>query len=182
MEVLLYEVKAGVDSYLRGLGRLSPMKSLADVIQFNAAHPAEEMPYFGQDRLLRAEAKGPLTEEPYLQAKRKLSSFARTIDRLVEKYRLDALAALTSDPAQLFDPLLGGKLSSNGSSTPAAVAGYPDVTVPTGQIGGLPVGLSFFGSALSDAHLLALARDYERYARARRPPQFLPTVTAESEN
>lgn len=173
MTVLLHEFKDGVNAYLATLGPGAPVKSLADLIAFNVRHAAEEMPFFGQSLFEQAEAKGPLTDPAYLAARAECLRLARTegIDRVLREHRLDAIVALTSGPAWLIDPV-NGDAFTGGSSRLAAVAGYPSVTVPAQQLGGLPVGLSFFGAAWSEAELLALAYDYEQQTRARVPPSL----------
>jgi amidase len=177
LEVLLYELKDGLNAYLAGLGPDAPVKSLAEVIRFNEAHHAQEMPFFAQELFVRAEAKGPLTEAAYRDARALCLKLARTdgIDALVAQHKLDALVALTGGPAWLIDPV-NGDTFTGGSSTPAAVAGYPSVTVPAAQVFGLPVGLSFIGPAWTDGRLLALAADFEAHTQARREPQFPSTV------
>lgn len=175
--VLLYEFKAGLNAHLTGLGPQAPVKSLADLIAFNRAHASEEMPYFQQELFEAAEAKGPLTDAAYTEALAKCRQLARTegIDAALAKHRLDAIVTLTSGPAWLIDPVSGDSYTG-GSSTLAAVAGYPSVTVPAGEIMGLPVGVLFTGPAWSEAKLLQLAADFERRVHARRPPQFVPTL------
>ena len=174
-EVLLYEFKDGINRYLATLGPASPVKSLADLITFNRAHAAAEMPYFKQQIFVRAQAKGPLTEPAYRAAVDACHRIARTqgIDALMKEYRLDALVSLTGSVAWRIDRAGGGPAPAN-SAQPAAVAGYPSVTVPAAQIDGLPVGLSFFGRPWSEGRLLDLAADVESRTRARHGPQFLP--------
>jgi amidase len=177
LEVLLYELKADLARYFEWLGPHSPMHSLADVIAFNAAHAEREMPFFGQDLFELAEAKGPLTDAAYLEAlesNRRLAG-PEGIDAVMDSLHLDALVAPTTGPAWLTDHV-NGDSSSGGSSTPAAVAGYPHVTVPAGQVAGLPVGLSFFGRAWSEPMLIKLAYAYEQGTKHRRPPTFRATA------
>lgn len=176
-EVLLYEFKAGLNAYLATLGPDAPVKSLADVIAFNRTQAATEMRYFQQELFELAEAKGPLTDAAYTEALAKCRRLARTegIDAVLAQHKLDALVTLTNGPAWLIDPVSGDSYTG-GTSTLAAVAGYPSVTVPAGEIMGLPLGISFTGPAWSEAKLLQLAADFERHVPARRPPQFLPTL------
>ena len=175
--VLHYELKADLNAYLARLGPGAPVKSLADVIAFNEKHAKEEMPYFGQDTFLKAEAKGPLTSFEYLEALAKSRRLARTegIDATMDKHRLDALVAPTLGPACVTDLLNGDRWLGDASTAPA-VAGYPHVTVPAGFVFGLPVGLSFFGRAWSEGTLLKLAYAFERATKARKAPKFLPTA------
>ena len=150
---------------------------LEEIIEFNERNRDEEMPYFGQDLFIKAEAKGPLTEKAYLDALEKSHRLTRTqgIDALMEKFQLDALVAPTGGPAWVTD-LVDGDHDSGGSSTPAAMAGYPNINVPVGFVFGLPVGISFFGKAHSEPTLIKLAFAFEQSTRHRRAPQFLPTA------
>ncbi len=175
-EVLLYEFKADLNTYLAGRPA-SAVGTLKDIIAFNEQHRAEEMPYFGQEIMIRAQAKGPLTSKPYLLALAKNHRLARTegIDATLAKFRLDALIAPTGGPVWPTD-LLNGDHFTGGYSTPSAVAGYPHITVPAGYVRGLPVGLSFFSRAWSEPQLLKYAYAYEQATRLRQPPKFLPTV------
>ncbi len=176
-QVMLYEFKAGVDAYLASLGPGAPMKTLADVIAFNEAHAAEEMPYFRQETLIAAQAKGPLTEKAYLTAKATAARLSRTegLDRVFAASRLDAVMAPSGGPAWLID-LVNGDAGTGGSSGPAAVSGYPNITVPCADIRGLPIGVSFMGPAWSEGTLLGIAYAYEQRSKARRPPQYLPSA------
>lgn len=174
--VLLYEFKADLNAYLAGLGPEAAVHSLAEVIAFNEAHADRVMPYFGQEIMLMAQEKGPLTEPAYREALTACRRLARDegIDQALAEHRLDAIVAPTGGPAWLTDYLC--RTSSHTSSTAAAVAGYPHVTVPAGAIRGLPIGLSFIGPAWSDPALLRYAWAFEQATRSRRPPQFLPTI------
>jgi amidase len=176
-DVLSYEFKDGINAYLADLGPNSPMKTLADLIRFNDDHRAEEMPFMGQELFVRAQAKGPLTDEAYQVARAACIRVSRTegIDGLSDKNHLDAIVALTAGPAWVVDPV-GGDSGSGGSSSLPAMAGYPNVTVPAAQVFGLPVGLSFFGRAWTEPKLIALAADFEAHTHARREPKFLPTA------
>jgi amidase len=173
--VLSYEFKNDLNLYLGALGPKAPVHSLADVIAFNENHHEQEMPYFGQDLMIKAQARGPLTSKEYLDALDKDHRLSRTegIDAVMSKYRLDALVAPTGGPAWCTD-LINGDHDPGGSSTPAAVAGYPNINVPAGYAFGLPLGISFFGAANSEALLIKLAFAFEQSTRHRRPPQFLP--------
>ena len=175
--VLHYEFKDGLQKYLAALGPAAPMKSLADVIAFNDAHAKEEMPHFGQDIFVAAEAKGPLTDKEYLEAKAKARRLSRDegLDTVIGEHRLDAIIAPSGGPAWLTD-LINGDSGTGGSSGPAAVAGYPSVTVPMAFVRGLPVGVSFIGKAWSEGPLLGMAYAYEQRTKARRAPEYLPSA------
>jgi amidase len=176
-EVLLYEFKADLNTYLAGLDPAVQVRSLEDIIQFNEVNREREMPYFGQEIMLKAQAKGPLTEKAYLDAleKNRRLSRAEGIDAIMDRHRLDAIVAPTTGPAHKTD-LVYGDRDTGGSTSPAAVAGYPSITVPAGSVYGLPVGISFFGRAYSEPKLLAFAFAFEQGTRFRRQPRFLPTV------
>src|SRR5271163_3083959 len=175
--VFMYELKADLNNYLAALGPGAPVRTLKDVIDFNDRNRQKEMPYFGQDLFLKAEAKGPLTEKAYLDALDKNHQLARTkgIDATMDKYRLDAMVAPTGGPAWLTD-LINGDHSAGGSSNAAAVAGYPNINVTAGFISGLPVGISFFGRAWSEPTLIRLAFAFEQTTKARQTPRFLSTI------
>jgi amidase len=176
--VLLYELKADLNAYLAGLGPEAPVKSLKEVIAFNEKNKEKEMPFFGQNTFVKAEAKGPLTDKEYLEALEKCRKMARTegIDAVMEKHKLDALVAPSDGPAWLTD-LVDGDHSLASSTTGAAVAGYPSITVPAGFIHGLPIGISFFGRAWGEPTLLKLAYAFEQATKVRKPPQFRASVT-----
>jgi amidase len=176
-DVLLYEFKADLNRYLTWLGPASPVHSLADVIAFDKAHAQEELPYFGQEIMLMAEQKGPLTDRIYLDALAKDERLSRTegIDAVMAKFQLDALVAPTGGPAWLTD-LVNGDSVGGSDSTIAAVAGYPHITVPAGFYRGLPVGISFIGRAWSEPTLIRIAYSYERATTHRRPPTFARTA------
>ena len=175
--VFMYELKADLNAYLATLGANAPVKTLKDIIDFNDRNRQKEMPYFGQDLFLKAEAKGPLTEKAYLDAIEKNHQLARTegIDATMNKYHLDAMVAPTGGPAWITD-LVNGDHVAGGSSNAAAVAGYPNINITAGFVSGLPVGISFFGRAWSEPTLIRLAFAFEQTTKARQPPRFLSTV------
>src|SRR5580692_1853210 len=175
--VFLYELKADLNNYLASLGPSAPVHTLKDIIDFNDRNRQREMPYFGQDLFLKAQAKGPLTEKAYLDALDRNHQLARTegIDATMDKYRLDAMVAPTGGPAWLTD-LINGDHVAGGSSNAAAVAGYPNINVTAGFISGLPVGISFFGRAWSEPVLIRLAFAFEQATTARQAPRFLSTI------
>jgi len=178
LEVLLYEFKAGLNTYLAGLGPKAPVRSLKQIIEFNEKNRDREMPYFGQELLVRAEAKGPLTSKAYLVALQKNHRLSRTqgIDFVLRRHKLDALIAPTGGPPWPTD-WLNGDHFTGGYSTASAVAGYPHITVPAGYVFGLPFGISFFGAAYSEPRLIGLAYAFEQATKLRRRPQFVPTAS-----
>ncbi len=175
--VLHYEFKAGINAYLAALGPGAPVHTLQDLIEFNARNRDEELRYFGQEEFLRAQEKGLLTDKAYLDALEKCRhlSQAEGIDAVMDKHQLDAIVAPSGGPAGMTD-LVYGDRNVGGSSFPAAVAGYPNITVPAGQVRGLPVGISFFGRAWSEPVLLKIAFAFEQATQARKPPTFAPTI------
>jgi amidase len=179
-DVLVYEFKADLNKYLAWLGAASPVHSLNDVIAFNEAHKDQELPYFGQELMVQAQKKGPLTEAKYRSelASNHRMSRALGIDAVMTKYKLDALVAPTGGPAWLSDLVNGdsGTATAPGPSTVTSVAGYPHITVPAGYARGLPVGISFFGRAWSEEKLVRLAYAYEQATKHRRPPTFRPSA------
>ena len=175
--MLLYELKADLNAYLAALGPAAPVRTLAGVIAFNERERAREMPYFGQELFIQAEAKGPLTSPAYRKALATCRRLARGsgLDAVLEKHKLDAIVAPTGNPAWPTD-LVNGDHFTGSSSTPAAVAGYPSVSVPMGYAWGLPVNLSFFGAAWSEPTLIRLAYAFEQITMHRKAPQFLATL------
>jgi len=176
LTVFYYELKADLAAYLARRGS-SSVKSLKDVIEFNERNRGREMPYFGQDIFLKSEQKGPLTTKEYLDALAQNHQLSRAegIDFVMDKFKLDALVAPTAGPAWLTD-LINGDHAAGGSSSAAAVAGYPNINVTAGYLWGLPVGISFFGRAWSEPTLLKIAYSFEQLTKARQKPRFLATI------
>ncbi len=178
LTVLLYEFKADLGDYLAALPSEALVHSLAELIEFNSAHREEEMPYFGQEILEQALDKGPLSEPEYLEALAQNLRMARQdgIDAVMAEHQLDALMMPTGSPPWKID-LVDGDYSSGGSSQPAALAGYPAVTVPAGYSFGLPVGITFMGRAFSEPRLLALAYAFEQATKVYRSPRYASSST-----
>jgi len=176
LEVLLYELKADIAAYLRARPG-SPVKTLEDIVRFNREHGADEMRYFGQELFEKAVDKGPLTTAAYVEALATCRKLARDegIDLALRKHGVDVLIAPTGGLAWLTD-LVNGDAFTGSSSTLAAVAGYPSITVPAGMVRGLPVGISFFGPAFSEPLLISTAYAYEQATRHREKPRYLSTL------
>ena len=177
LTVLLYEFKADLNAYLAGLGPGVRTRTLADLITFNREHRAREMPYFEQELFERAQERGPLADKPYLDARERCVRLSRAegIDAVVKNAKVQAIIAPTAGPAPLIDYVTGDP-NWPGCTTPAAVAGYPHITVPAGLVDGLPVGISFFGPAWSEPVLLKLAYAFEQTTKARRKPGFARSI------
>jgi amidase len=176
-EVLLYEFKADLNRYLAWLGPHTPVHTLREIIAFNEINKAHEMPFFGQELMLQAQKKGALTSATYRKALEKNHRLSRVegIDAIMSKHQLDALFAPTGGPPWPID-LANGDGGSGSSTTPAAVAGYPSITVPAGYFYGLPVGVSFFGRAWTESTLLRIAYAFEQASRVRLPPTFFASA------
>jgi amidase len=172
-EVLLYEFKADLNAYLAERGDPT-IRSLQELITFNEAHADEEMPYFGQEIFALAQEKGPLTSQRYRDALARNQRLARTegIDAVMDAYQLDALVTPSAEPPWPIDLQQGDPIPAPSSSTPAALAGYPIISVPAGYANGRPVGISFLGRAWSEPTLIRLAYAYEQAAQVRQPPRF----------
>jgi len=174
--LLEYEFKDGVNAYLATASPTTGVKSLSDVIAYNYSHEEEAMPFFKMEILESSEARGDLDEEAYLTAKRLVQSRSREgINKVMDENELDAIVAPTGGPAWCTD-LINGDHFGSGSSSPAAWAGYPIITVPAGYVQGLPVGLSFFGRAWSEGELISIAYAFEQQTKARIPPTFKPSI------
>ena len=176
-EVLLYEFKADMAAYLAEFAPNLPIKSLADIMAFNEKNRDRVMSYFEQEHMARAAAKGGLDEKVYLDALANNLKFSREegIDKALLDNKLDALVAPSGSPAWLTD-FIRGDNSGGGFSSGAAVAGYPHITVPAGFVSGLPVGISFVGTAWSEPKLIAMAYAFEQATKHRRPPGYLKTA------
>jgi amidase len=176
LQVLLHEFKDGLNRYLAKVSPHLPAHSLAEVIAFNAANAERTMPLFGQELLLQAEAKGGLDSDEYQKAVSDNQRIVRgAIDDLLAAHNLDALVAPAGAPAWMTD-VVNGNSYLGGCTSPAAIAGYPNLTVPAGALAGLPVGLCFFGGAYQEGRLLRVGFAFEQATRARRAPQFLRTI------
>ncbi len=180
--VLQYEFKADLNKYLAQFSN-APVHSLKEIIEFNDRNHDKEILYFGQDIMVHCEARGPLTDKVYVDALAKNHLLARQegIDAVMDQHKLDALIAPTAGPSWLTD-LVNGDHDTGGSSSLAAVAGYPNINVPAGFIFGLPVGISFFGRAWSEPTLIKIAYGFEQATHFRKPPRFLRTVNLETQS
>jgi amidase len=176
-DVLLYEFKADLNAYLAELPVGDGPRTLADLMEFNRGHAVEELPFFGQEIFEMAESKGPLSDRAYRKALRRCRELSRRrgLDAVLDRHRLDAIVAPTGGPPWTTD-LVNGDHFQGASSTPAAVSGYPSVTIPAGYSFGLPVGVTFIGRAWSEPMLIRFAHAFERATTVRRPPRFLPTA------
>jgi amidase len=178
LELFRYELKAGVEAYLASRGAGIPHRTLLDIVAFNQRNRDRELAYFGQEYFVEAAAKGPLTDPKYRALRRRLLAAARAgLNGLLTRRRLDAVVCMTAGPAWCIDLVNGDQFTGGDPSYPA-IAGFPHVTVPAGRVQGLPVGLSFFGPAWSEARLLGYAYGFEQETKARALPAFAPTIAA----
>jgi amidase len=175
--VMRYEFKADLNAYLAGLGAQAPVKTLEEIIAFNEAHADREMPWFRQETFLASQEMGPLTDPAYAQALAEAMRLSRAegIDRVMEEHALDAIVAPTGNPAWTTD-LINGDRYNMGSSSPAAISGYPNISVPMGFFLELPVNISFWGRAWSEPVLLRIAYGFEQLTGHRSKPRFVPTL------
>lgn len=180
LTLMLYEFKHGLERYLSE--RKAPLTTLTQLIGYNQQYRLSEMPYFGQDLFERANEKGGLGEADYITARSRARRLAgpEGIDAALKAQQLDALIAPTTGPAWLTDHNAGDHFPGAGYGA-AAVAGYPSLTVPMGHSDGLPLGLTFMGPAWSEARLIALGYDYEQRTRARKPPEYWPSLPARAD-
>ncbi len=172
--VLQYEFKAGLNRYLSKAN--APVKSLADVIAFNQKNPAKAMPFFKQETLESSEAKGNLTSKEYTDALAKTRSWRQRIDKLIAVNKLDAIAGTSIGPTGCIDLINGDYDTGFYFCQPAAMAGYPHLTIPMGTVHGLPVGFSLIAGAYQEGALLAMGYAYEQASKKRTRPTFTPSL------
>jgi len=176
-ELMLYEFKAGLNAYLAGLSSSIVVRTMRDIIDFNEKNEESELKWFGQEHFLKAQERGPLSDQKYKDAVEKCRRLSRNegIDAVMDKEKLDALVAPTGGVAGKTD-LIYGDHGAGGTSSLAAMAGYRNITVPAGQVYGLPLGISFFGRAWSEPVLLKIAYGFEQATKARIVPRFIASI------
>lgn len=177
--VMQYEFKAGLNKYLSGMSDQVAVRSLSDVIEYNKENAASAMPFFQQEILVASNELGDLNTPEYLEAVKTMKQLAgpEGIDKVMDEFNLDAIAAPTGSPAWAVD-LINGDNSHGGSSSAAANAGYPNITIPAGFVHGLPIGMSFYGRAFSEKKLIHLCYDFEQASRIRKKPEFKQTLSS----
>ncbi len=177
-QVLLYEFKHDLNNYLAERNHPT-MKTLEDLIRYNQENAGDEMPYFQQEIFESAQEKGSLEDEAYQEAITKVRRVSREdgIDKVMQEHQLDAIVAPSGSAAWPID-VVNGDHFLGGSSSPAAMAGYPNISVPAGFVHGLPVGISFFGSAYQEPQLIRIAYSFEQATQHRQPPKFTPTLSS----
>ena len=179
LEVLHYEFKTDLNKYLKALPEDVRVHSMEDVIKFNEKNEHRVLQYFGQEHMLAAQEKGSLRDKKYKDALAKNQRMTRKegIDAVIRKHKLDAIVVPSGGPSWTVDLVNGDAVNWDMTSTsPAAVAGYPHITVPAGFVFGLPVGISFFAKAWKDADLIKYAYAFEQATQYRRQPRYLPTA------
>ena len=169
-QVLLYEFRDGLNRYLASSE--SRIKTLKDLIAFNEANEPRAMPFFKQEILIESEGKGNLETKEYQDSLSQTLAFRKTIADLMLAFNLDALSGITNGPACCIDLVNGDYGNGPSLSTPAAITGFPHITVPMGYVHGLPVGISFYGQAYSEPALIGMAYAYEQASLHRRKPAF----------
>jgi amidase len=178
---LLYDFKSDLNAYLARFNGKLPVRTLADLIEFNNQHAAQEMPFFGQELFVESEKRGARSSPAYQKALHHITDVADTsgLAAIFTKYRVDALVASGNGPAELIDHVWGDHYENSGGWPPmcsaAAVAGYPSLTVPAGFVMGLPVGIHFVAPRFRDGLLLSIGRSFERARSARQPPKLTAT-------
>jgi amidase len=180
LDVLHYEFKADLNKYLKGLDGDARVRSMEDVIKFNEENKDSLMPYFGQEHMITAQETASLRDKKYRDALAKNHRLSRKdgIDAAMRKHKLDALIVPSGGPAWTIDLVNGDSENWDMESTsPAAVAGYPHITVPAGYLFSLPVGISFFATAWRESALIKFAYAFEQATQFRRQPRFLPTAS-----
>ncbi|MCH9803295.1 amidase [bacterium] len=177
LTVLEYEFRDGLNNYLANLGHAT-LATIDDLVEFNGRNADRELIHFGQQRIIAAAGRGGLDETEYLDALHTVQRSTRDegIDQVMDTHNLDALVAPTADLAWPTDHIKGDRRDGGSSAGPAAIAGYPNITVPMGQVRGLPAGISFFGRAWSEPTLIGIAYAYEQATRHRTPPTFVATL------
>ena len=168
--VLFYEFKDGLNRYFSQEN--TAVKSLADVIAFNRDHESKAMPFFGQDILEMSEKKGDLKSREYLDALARSTGSRKIIQKMIEDNGLDAIASMTNGPSWCIDHINGDYYTGFSFSTPAAISGFPHITVPMGTVFGLPVGFSLMGLPWTEPALLGMAFDFEQASAPRPIPEF----------